>query len=360
MVIDQHHQRQLGSSLSYEHMHQSYSTQPQFTDPWASSNPATSTAQLYSSIALAPSSNATPHKSLPLSHHVSMPYTSITLSGPSVSTDNGLSMPYPQQDLMSLSQDVLGVHRLDAPSYEQNRYSNAPSPTHSSYAPTSAPFSNALTYAQQQHQQQDRQHQQQHEERSLSQPSAMSNHFLGSPVVSERQQRQNSMQEFSRGLASQQRQAYGESFDAGRGMVALSQDITPRNIYGARVNRDSSEGYGFPTTHSSSSSISSQLSYYGSVDSSVSDYSSTSESLDLPSRTLPIPQGLLGGSMPPNPQAMMGQFSSKVSSSTLKKHKCKICDKRFTRPSSLQTHMYSHTGEKRKTSIIEEIEKKFH
>ena len=44
---------------------------------------------------------------------------------------------------------------------------------------------------------------------------------------------------------------------------------------------------------------------------------------------------------------MMGQFSSKVSSSTQKKHKCKVCDKRFTRPSSLQTHMYSHTGEKR-------------
>jgi uncharacterized Zn-finger protein len=37
-----------------------------------------------------------------------------------------------------------------------------------------------------------------------------------------------------------------------------------------------------------------------------------------------------------------------VSSSAQKKHKCKVCDKRFTRPSSLQTHMYSHTGEKRK------------
>ena len=29
-------------------------------------------------------------------------------------------------------------------------------------------------------------------------------------------------------------------------------------------------------------------------------------------------------------------------------HKCKVCDKRFTRPSSLQIHMYKHTGEKRK------------
>lgn len=33
-------------------------------------------------------------------------------------------------------------------------------------------------------------------------------------------------------------------------------------------------------------------------------------------------------------------------SSTQRKHRCTICDKRFTRPSSLQTHMHSHTGEK--------------
>jgi uncharacterized Zn-finger protein len=49
---------------------------------------------------------------------------------------------------------------------------------------------------------------------------------------------------------------------------------------------------------------------------------------------------------------MMSQFSSKMPSNTQKKHKCKVCDKRFTRPSSLQTHMYSHTGEKRKFSLL--------
>ncbi|CAJ0870752.1 6794_t:CDS:2 [Entrophospora sp. SA101] len=51
------------------------------------------------------------------------------------------------------------------------------------------------------------------------------------------------------------------------------------------------------------------------------------------------------GSIPP-PQTMMTTFSSKTISTTPKRYKCEICQKRFTRPSSLQTHMYSHTGEK--------------
>jgi uncharacterized Zn-finger protein len=142
--------------------------------------------------------------------------------------------------------------------------------------------------------------------------------------------------------------------DASRGMVAMSQsDITPRNIYGNPNPRQSTDAYGFPSGHSTHSSISSASTYPTYYNSSVSeasvgDYSSANESVDIPSsRTLPRPHGLIGGALPPAPQSMMGQFSSKVSSSSQKKHKCKICDKRFTRPSSLQTHMYSHTGEKR-------------
>lgn len=151
---------------------------------------------------------------------------------------------------------------------------------------------------------------------------------------------------------------FGDALDASRGMVALSQDLTPRNIYapGPRGARSSGDSYGFPSTHSNGSSISSggNYPYYsasvGSVESSVSDYSSTtSESYE--SRTLPRPTSLLAGSAPPGPQSMMSQFSSKMPSNTQKKHKCKVCDKRFTRPSSLQTHMYSHTGEKRKFSL---------
>jgi len=155
--------------------------------------------------------------------------------------------------------------------------------------------------------------------------------------------------------------SFGE-LDASRGMLALShqnvQDLTPRNIFEARVQRASSDAYGFPATshHSSISSASGrEYPYYaassvGSVDSST-DYSSaasdTGYDTATAARTLPRPGQLVGASLgPPAPQSMMGQFSSKVPSNTQKKHKCKVCDKRFTRPSSLQTHMYSHTGEK--------------
>jgi hypothetical protein len=50
----------------------------------------------------------------------------------------------------------------------------------------------------------------------------------------------------------------GDEIDASRGMVTMSQDTTPRNIYGAqaRASRGSGDSYGFPTIHSRSSSIS--------------------------------------------------------------------------------------------------------
>ncbi len=155
--------------------------------------------------------------------------------------------------------------------------------------------------------------------------------------------------------------SYGE-LDASRGMIALSHqnlaDLTPRNLYEARNSRPSPDGYGFPSSHSLSPSISApshrdSYPYYSASVSgdSATDYSSAASDAgydSMPaSRTLPRPSQLMGANLgPPAPQSMMSQFSSKMSSNTQKKHKCKVCDKRFTRPSSLQTHMYSHTGEK--------------
>ena len=211
-------------------------------------------------------------------------------------------------------------------SYQQQNYS-APSSSSSTYATSYPSMNYAQSLVQQQHQQ--------HE-----------------------QQRKLSSSDNSRAANA----SFGE-LDASRGMLALShqnlQDLTPRNIVEARIGRDSSDSYGFPPSYSGHSSISNESGrgypYYassvsGSVTDSATDYSSAASDAgydSMASRTLPRPTGLLGAPLgPPAQTAMMGQFSSKLSANTQKKHKCKVCDKRFTRPSSLQTHMYSHTGEK--------------
>lgn len=180
------------------------------------------------------------------------------------------------------------------------------------------------------------------------------------------------------------RRSFQDALEASHGILSLSQD-TPRplaypgqNGAGATGrNRGSADSYGFPTTHSTSSSVSSTSfnGFYGggSVDSNISDYSTGGSDMEsIGSRRHHIHAGLPSGlstgmpagmpsahgmhphhrtsfmsSVPPPAQSMMGQFNSKVTNTTQKKHKCKVCDKRFTRPSSLQTHMYSHTGEKR-------------
>ena len=133
--------------------------------------------------------------------------------------------------------------------------------------------------------------------------------------------------------------------------MAMSQDLSaPRGIYGSQAGRPSMETYAFPSAHSPHSSISSQSTYptyytnSSGAESSATDYTSDDA---LSSRTLPKPSALISNNLPQPREAMMSTFNSRVSSSSQKKHKCRICDKRFTRPSSLQTHMYSHTGEKR-------------
>jgi hypothetical protein len=239
---------------------------------------------------------------------------------------------------LQLQQDGLSAPRPFATAYTQ-------APAASAYAPTSAPQYTSTPYGYQ-------------SDRRTSHPSVASSLIIGDPNQAQAPP-QSSLIDINNRLntaTEAERQSFSDALDASRGMVAMSQsDITPRPIYGnAASSRSSIDSYGFPSSHSSHSSISSGSGYQNYYNSSVSeasvgDYSSASESVDMPSsRTLPRPNGLIAGTLPPAPHTMMGQFSSKVSSSSQKKHKCKICDKRFTRPSSLQTHMYSHTGEKRK------------
>jgi Zinc finger, C2H2 type len=245
------------------------------------------------------------------------------------------SMGYGGSDVLSLGQDI------PRSQYSEPTYS-ASTTSGSTYAPTYPTLNYAHSLAQQQQQQHDHHRKMSHR---YVQPYASARLFLT----------ENS--DGARAATA----SFGE-LDASRGMLALShqnlQDLTPRNIFEARAQRGSTDSYGFPAT-SAHSSISNESGrgypYYassvnGSVADSATDYSSAASDAGydtMASRTLPRPSQLIGASLgPPAPQSMMGQFSSKLSANTQKKHKCKICDKRFTRPSSLQTHMYSHTGEK--------------
>jgi len=328
MAVDNRQQPQI-NGMGYDHMR--YPQQPHFTNPWVSAGPAQS--QMYSTTVAPPADAQRPTS-------IAIPYHGLQVTAPPMA--QGITLP----DANFGSQDLLDTQDMMSRGYPTG-YVTSGSPSNQTYAPTSAPYSQ-VEYANA-----DRSPYayQQDASRRSSHPSVPSIAFYES--VESQRQRQSSLVDFSRMNPQQPRNSFSDALDASRGMVSLSQsDITPRNIYGSQgTSRSSTESYGFPSTHSTHSSISSGSygpnGYYGG-EGSVTDYSSASESVDMSnSRTLPRPSNLLGPNMPPAPQSMMSQFSSKVSSSSQKKHKCKICDKRFTRPSSLQTHMYSHTGEKR-------------
>lgn len=322
MAID--NQQRYGG-MNFDHM--PYSNTPQFTNPWTSSAPAQSHSLYASSHNLNPNlglEGLSKQQHTRMNSNVSMgSYASVPITAASAGSPL-LADVYGSQDLLTMPQDLLSSNRSVSTGYgSEVGYANAASPVHNAYAPTSTPY-DSMGYA----------------------PAPVRSTYA-------LPQQDNSRRLSQPGLQNESTRSFGDAIDASRGMIAMSQNTTPRNIYGpqGRVGRGSGDSYGFPTTHSTSSSISSTSNYPsyfgGSVDSSVSDYSNAGSDIEsVSSRTLPRPSGLLNGGIPPAPQSMMGQFSSKVSSSTQKKHKCKVCDKRFTRPSSLQTHMYSHTGEK--------------
>jgi len=313
MAVDNRQQsQQLNGLASYDQLRY---PAPQFTNPWVNNASGPQPPHLYPGSLASSSALDTQQTQRPTTLSIPSYPLPVTASGLGAGStlSGGL---FPPQNSIDMSQDLINGPR----SSYGSQYGTSGS---SGYVPTSA-SGYAMDYA------------------TSRSPHAYQQDFA-----------RRSSHPLNSTTTQAQRNSFSDAIDASRGMVAMSQsDITPRNIYGTQgSSRSSSDSYGFPSTHSAHSSISSAStypSYYnGSVaGSEVSDYSSASESVDMNSRTLPRPSTLVGANIPPAPQSMMGQFSSKVSSSSQKKHKCKICDKRFTRPSSLQTHMYSHTGEK--------------
>ncbi len=339
MAVDTRQQTHQLGGMSFDHMRYHG---PHFTNPWVAATSATPSTQLYPT-SLAPlagglDTQAQPPRQSAVSLSYGVPVSAPSL-GSGTNVSEGIYAP-----VNSLDEDILSSSRPFSTGYA----TSSAGPSASSYPPTSAP-QYTLDYVSPQSRTSPYAYGQDAARRS----SHQSVPHDGLPARALR----IDLDRISVSHAQSERDSYHDALDASRGMVAMSQDLTPRNIYGAQGSaRTSLDSYGFPSAHSTHSSISSSNSYPSyyndsAASSSVTDYSSASESVEgLSSRTLPRPSGLMGSGMPPAPQSMMGQFSSKVSSSSQKKHKCKICDKRFTRPSSLQTHMYSHTGEKRECS----------
>ena len=366
MTLDANHHR--FGPLNFEHM-SSYPSHPHFTDPWTSSSstggsgPQSGSQNLYVGNQ---GSNVLPHLSLgalpkhphhsgrtssgaSMASYASLPATAASAGSPPMGD------VYRQQDLLPLSQDLLGVrglqHSTSSAAYDGSAYTTTAPPVNSSYAASPTPY-DQIGYATAPLRgpymaSED-------SARRYSQQSVASSTFMevgAQPEEGGTRLPGITLSDYDRrSLQPDDRRSFQDAL----GMQSMSQD-TPRNIYDVRGRqRGSGDSYGFPS-HSTASSISSAgfSGYYGggSVDGSVSDYSTTGSDIEsISGRTLPRPQGMMS-SQPPAPQSMMGSFSSKVSSNTQKKHKCKVCDKRFTRPSSLQTHMYSHTGEKREYRI---------
>ena len=128
--------------------------------------------------------------------------------------------------------------------------------------------------------------------------------------------------------------------------------------YPHHQQRGSSMSFNLAAGHSSTPSISSSVGSNlaqlvgGEASPVISDCSDGEKQVRNLMRASPSRRIVTLATPVPAQASMMGQFNSKVSSSAQKRHVCKVCDKRFTRPSSLQTHMYSHTGEKRKFLVL--------
>ena len=142
MAIDNQQRHHLGGSMGFDHM--PYSGPPTFTNPWSSAHsnhnshlfPSLSTTNLnYDGLSKA--NSARPNT-------LSMPYSSLPVSAPSVGSNTYTNIPYSQSELLNSSQDLMNTSR---PSYDQT-YSTPHSQPLTSYAPTQQSYAPIGSYGQ--------------------------------------------------------------------------------------------------------------------------------------------------------------------------------------------------------------------
>ena len=148
MAIDNQQRHHLGGSMGFDHI--PYSGPPTFTNPWSSAHSNHNT-HLFPSLTstnlhydgLNKTSSTRPST-------MSMPYSSLPVSAPSVGTNTYTNMPYTQSELLNSSQNLMDTSR---PSYDQT-YSTAHSQPINSYAPTTTSYAPIGSYGQSLSQQQ--------------------------------------------------------------------------------------------------------------------------------------------------------------------------------------------------------------
>ncbi|UKZ51691.1 hypothetical protein TrVGV298_005454 [Trichoderma virens] len=262
MTLDTPQQQRFGPVMNFDYPPHAQS--PAFSNPWSSSPSAPHTAAVAgNSLYVGPPQPSLTHSL------ITKPLTARppTTSAPPLPS-------YAPMPVATTSADLLSLNRLQTSSaaYADATYATTASPVHGHFAPPSAAPYDTMGYAP-----------------APVRPSAFSS--IGHESDASRR--------FSQHVHADDRRGFAEALDASHGMLAMSQE-TPRNIYGNRNDRSSVDSYGFPSTHSTSSSISSSgnfSSYYGD---SVSDYSTAGSDIEsVGSRTLPRPQGMLSTSLPP-------------------------------------------------------------
>ncbi|BFZ59742.1 hypothetical protein YB2330_000758 [Saitoella coloradoensis] len=166
----------------------------------------------------------------------------------------------------------------------------------------------------------------------------------------------------------QPRDRFQETLDSARGMIAMSSQPPVPSIGNGSHMSYSNQAFSPPSMHAdfdpSTTRFDPDHSHnqcrHGSFsDRRFSETSIGSSGADEDTGYQVAPATSAQAAAMAGLQSMMTTFSSKQGSNSAKKHKCHVCQKGFTRPSSLQTHMYSHTGEKREyLSALRDVQDK--